>query len=119
MRVLILGACMLSAGCQSSPQSLGQGRAPATCPTEAPSTTSAVRGEATVRCQVRRDGTPHSCRVVSESPAGQGFGEAAVAVVEGAELRLPEGGIPADARRPTLTMTVPFCPALDPAPPRA
>ena len=39
-----------------------------------------VGGSATVRCRVQPDGTVTDCLIVAESPDGQGFGPAAIAV---------------------------------------
>ncbi|MBX7248954.1 MAG: TonB family protein [Caulobacteraceae bacterium] len=62
-----------------------------------------LNGQAMVQCQVTREGTLTRCVVVSESPAGAGFGEATIAImqffrmqatvdgrsVEGAQVRVP------------------------------
>ena len=37
-----------------------------------------VQGRVTLRCQVTKTGTLTGCRVLSETPAGYGFGEAAL-----------------------------------------
>jgi TonB family protein len=62
------------------------------------------QGRAIVSCAVKHDGSLEDCGVVSEEPAGMGFGEAALKIaavtamnpwtaqgtpVEGARIRLP------------------------------
>ena len=37
-----------------------------------------VAGEATIACMVSADGTVHACAIASETPTGQGFGNAAM-----------------------------------------
>ena len=39
-----------------------------------------VEGRVTVRCALDAEGTPQDCRTISETPAGHGFGAAAVKV---------------------------------------
>jgi TonB family protein len=43
-----------------------------------------VSGRVVVRCLVGPDGQAHDCAVISETPSGMGFGEAAVKVMESA-----------------------------------
>ena len=45
-----------------------------------------ISGSATVECTARSNGSPANCRVVSEEPAGMGFGRAAVRVVQRGQL---------------------------------
>ena len=46
-----------------------------------------ISGVATVRCLAPADGPPTDCTIVSETPGGLGFGEAAVRIVSTAEVR--------------------------------
>ncbi|WP_271145371.1 energy transducer TonB [Brevundimonas sp. NIBR10] len=64
-----------------------------------------VGGFATVSCTAAATGRPANCRVVSESPAGLGFGQAAVRVVQRAQLSPRSSGTIAD---PTFTTRVEF-----------
>jgi TonB family protein len=43
-----------------------------------------------VTCSVLRDGRPHSCRVLTEDPPGEGFGTAAVAAILNFALFTPQ-----------------------------
>lgn len=45
-----------------------------------------VSGLAAITCKPSADGRPTSCRIVTETPAGLGFGAAALRVVERARL---------------------------------
>ena len=45
-----------------------------------------LSGRATIRCQVRLDGTVGDCVVVSEEPAGLGFGKAALEISQYFEM---------------------------------
>jgi TonB family protein len=46
-----------------------------------------VEGTVVVRCAVRTNGRLHDCEVISETPTGQGFGEAALAGANKAHVR--------------------------------
>ena len=45
-----------------------------------------ISGSAVLSCTSRADGSVENCRVVSETPAGMGFGRAAIRVVQRAQL---------------------------------
>lgn len=66
-----------------------------------------VPGRASVNCVIRSDTRLVGCRVVSESPQGSGFGEAAVRVVETHfRFRPPTtaAGRPVEGFRPTVVV---------------
>jgi len=65
-----------------------------------------ISGSATVECTARSNGSPANCRVVSEEPAGMGFGRAAVRVVQRGQLspRTVDGA----AQDATFRVRVPF-----------
>ncbi|MBJ7486111.1 energy transducer TonB [Brevundimonas sp.] len=65
-----------------------------------------VSGSATVSCTAQANGRPANCRVVSETPAGMGFGQAAVRIVQRGQLspRTVDGA----ATNATFTVRVPF-----------
>jgi len=65
-----------------------------------------VSGSATVRCVAQPNGRPANCQVVSEEPAGQGFGRAAVRIVQRGQLspRTVDGA----AVNASFNVTVPF-----------
>lgn len=60
-------------------------------------TPQAADGTATVRCRADERGRLKDCRVVSESAAGQGFGEAAVRTVMRGRVDPEQGALPANA----------------------
>ncbi len=67
-----------------------------------------VAGEVVLQCDVDMDGRM-SCVVASETPAGQGFGEAALRIAAGHVMRpATENGAPTRGR---YRMVVPFSPA--------
>ncbi|MEJ8405642.1 energy transducer TonB, partial [Brevundimonas vesicularis] len=65
-----------------------------------------ISGSATVECTARSNGSPANCRVVSEEPAGMGFGRAAIRVVQRGQLspRTVDGA----AQDATFRVRVPF-----------
>ncbi|MEC8532702.1 MAG: energy transducer TonB [Pseudomonadota bacterium] len=65
-----------------------------------------ISGSATVECTARANGSPANCRVVSEEPAGMGFGRAAIRVVQRGQLspRTVDGA----AQDATFRVRVPF-----------
>lgn len=65
-----------------------------------------LSGRVVVRCTARSDGAPVNCQVVSEDPAGYGFGEAAVRIVE--RGRLAPLTIDGAATNATFQVTIPF-----------
>jgi TonB family protein len=65
MRWLIPGMLLLGAGCGSTK-------------VEAPVVLAEGEGAVRVQCLARPDGRLTDCKVLSERPAGQGFGEAAL-----------------------------------------
>ncbi len=46
----------------------------------------ASQGVVALECRINRDGTLRDCEIISETPAGQGFGEAALANVSRSRL---------------------------------
>ena len=65
-----------------------------------------ISGSATVECTARSNGSPANCQVISEEPAGMGFGRAAVRVVQRGQLspRTVDGA----AQDATFRVRVPF-----------
>jgi protein TonB len=65
-----------------------------------------ISGSATVECTARSNGAPANCRVISEEPAGMGFGRAAIRVVQRGQLspRTVDGA----AQDATFRVRVPF-----------
>ena len=66
-----------------------------------------VPGRASVNCEIRSDTRLEGCRVVSESPQGSGFGEAAIRVAETHfRFRPPmtAGGQPVEGFRTTIVV---------------
>jgi len=65
----------------------------------------AIDGKAVVSCQVADDGRLADCRVVSETPSGEGFGIAALAVSQRFRMSPPDAQ---PARPARLTIPVVF-----------
>ncbi len=51
-----------------------------------------IEGKAVITCQVAQDGRPADCRVVSESPQGEDFGVAAIALSQKFRMLPPPNG---------------------------
>lgn len=62
-------------------------------------------GYATIECAVAPDGRPANCRVLSEAPAGMGFGAAALDIVQRGRLSPRTLKVGADAK---FVVRVPF-----------
>ena len=69
MRWLIPGLLLLGSGCASASASVR---------VEAPAVLAEGEGVVRVRCLIQQDGRLTNCRVLSERPVDQGFGEAAL-----------------------------------------
>ena len=66
---------------------------------EFPTQATSSRGEASVICVVRANGTFRSCQIETETPSGDGFGRAAiVAMQRGARIEMKPDG-PAEGER--------------------
>jgi len=66
------------------------------------------RGEVGVRCRIRLDQTLDQCRVVSETPPGQGFAEAALPLTSGFRFLPPtENGVPVEGQTVVVTLRFP------------
>ena len=64
-----------------------------------------MRGGADIHCIIRLDTRLEACRVVSETPRGQGFGQAALSVADTYRFRPPtEGGVPQAGQGVTVTI---------------
>jgi TonB family protein len=106
MAVSILAQLLASALLSSAVQDSG---APAAAPA-APTCASPIydakhdckvikSGSAKLQCMVMADGSLQSCKVLSEDPPGEGFGEAALASAKTAKVR-------PDPKRPAAGMLV-------------
>lgn len=74
-----------------------------------------IHGRAVILCRVHRDTTLSRCRPDSETPAGQGFGRAAVRA--SAYMRMQPrvvGGVPQDGARERITVHFVWSPAVSP-----
>ena len=56
-----------------------------------------VEGRAMLSCRINKEGRVEACRVVSEEPAGHGFGEAAIGLSEKFRMNPRRGPSPAGA----------------------
>jgi protein TonB len=66
------------------------------------------RGVVGVRCRIRLDQALDQCRVVSETPPGQGFGEAALSLSAGFRFLPPsENGVPIEGQTVVVTVNFP------------
>jgi TonB family protein len=65
-----------------------------------------INGRARIKCVVAADGRLADCRVLSESPPGEGFGAAAVAL--SSKFRLLPPDVPAGASPPEITIPIVF-----------
>jgi TonB family protein len=65
-----------------------------------------LNGRARIKCVVAADGRLADCRVLSESPPGEGFGAAAIALSGKFRLLPPEG--PAGSAPPEITIPLVF-----------
>ncbi|QTC91745.1 energy transducer TonB [Brevundimonas goettingensis] len=66
------------------------------------------RGEVGVRCRIRLDQTLDQCRVVSETPPGQGFAEAALPLTSAFRFLPPtENGVPVEGQTVVVTIRFP------------
>jgi protein TonB len=63
------------------------------------------RGVVAIRCRIRLDHALDQCRIVSETPPGQGFGQAALSQVAGFAFLPPtENGVPVEGESVTVTI---------------
>jgi protein TonB len=61
-----------------------------------------------VRCRIRLDTSLDQCRIVSETPPGQGFGEAALRLMPLFHfLPATENGVPVEGEGVTVTIDFP------------
>ena len=63
-----------------------------------------VSGTASITCTTSPEGIPQGCFIASETPAGYGFGEAALRIVRRARFHPYDQGVPSES----FTVTVPF-----------
>lgn len=65
-----------------------------------------INGRARIKCVVAADGRLADCRVLSESPQGEGFGAAAVAL--SSKFRLLPPDVPVGSQSPEITIPIVF-----------
>ena len=65
-----------------------------------------LNGRARIKCVVAADGRLAECRVLSESPQGEGFGAAAVAL--SSKFRLLPPDVPVGSQSPEITIPIVF-----------
>jgi protein TonB len=89
----------------------------ATLARPAPAVQQEVAGRATIRCNITAQSTVTNCVLVDETPTGQGFGEAALAMASRFRMKpkTPDGR---SAEGGTITIPVAFeSPPTKPSPP--
>ena len=67
-----------------------------------------LSGNAEIRCRANRDGELTRCRVESETPAGAGFGEAGLRMMQYFRVPPPEPEMGRTASSPSVTIPLSF-----------